>query len=173
MKNYLFALLLLLMPVTASARLLAIRDSVSNGYNFWLYVPKQYKDYRADRTKKHTAKAEQTDSTASAKPASKKVPAGLPVVVFLHGRSLSGTDLNTVRKYGTIDAISRGRALNAIVIEGVTADEDLSAYETLINDIVEALKDVNNKKSAYDTAESNHNSGEKNNQDNVEELLKA
>lgn len=116
MKRYIFTAfvaLLLLMPLTASARLMAIRDSVSNGYNFWLYVPKQYKDHRADRAKMLAASAEQTDSVAVDKT---KVPAGLPVIVFLHGRSLSGTDLNKVRKYGTIDAISRGRKINAIVI---------------------------------------------------------
>ena len=115
MKNYLFALLLLLMPLSASARLMAIRDSVANGYNFWLYVPKQYKDYRADRVKADRTATEQQDSVA-VKSALKKVPAPLPIVIFLHGRSLSGTDLNTVRKYGTIDAIDRGRQINAIVI---------------------------------------------------------
>ena len=142
MKNYLFALLLLLLPLSASARLYAIRDSVANGYNFWLYVPKQYKDYRADRAKVQseevTEKAdslvtEKVDSLVVAKADSlvtekvdslvvdslaqkRDVPAPLPIVVFLHGRSLSGTDLNIVRKYGTIDAISRGRNINAIVI---------------------------------------------------------
>ena len=113
MKNYIFVVLLLLMPLSASARLMAIRDSVANGYNFWLYVPKQYKDYRADRAKEFAASAEKVDSLAVD---SAKVPAGLPIIVFLHGRSLSGTNLNTARKYGTIDAISRGRKINAIVI---------------------------------------------------------
>ena len=113
MKNYIFVVLLLLMPLSASARLMAIRDSVANGYNFWLYVPKQYKDHRADRAKEFAASAEKVDSLAVD---SAKVPAGLPIIVFLHGRSLSGTNLNTARKYGTIDAISRGRKINAIVI---------------------------------------------------------
>ena len=102
---------------STSARLLAIRDSVANGYNFWLYVPKQYKDHRADRAKMVAASAEKVDSLAvDTTSSSNKVPSGLPIIVFLHGRSLSGTDLNTVRKYGTIDAISRGRTINAIVI---------------------------------------------------------
>lgn len=39
-----------------------------------------------------------------------------PVIVFLHGRSLSGTDLELVKKYGVIDAIERGRNIPAIVI---------------------------------------------------------
>lgn len=38
-----------------------------------------------------------------------------PVIIFLHGRSLSGTDLNMVKRYGPLDAIERGRTINAIV----------------------------------------------------------
>jgi dienelactone hydrolase len=39
-----------------------------------------------------------------------------PVIVFLHGRSLSGDDLGLVRKYGVIDAIEKGRKIPAIVV---------------------------------------------------------
>ena len=39
-----------------------------------------------------------------------------PVLLFLHGRSLSGTDLNRVRRYGIINEIERGRNIPAIVI---------------------------------------------------------
>lgn len=39
-----------------------------------------------------------------------------PVIIFLHGRSLCGTDLNRVKNYGTIDAIEKGRDINAYVI---------------------------------------------------------
>lgn len=39
-----------------------------------------------------------------------------PVVIFLHGASLRGKDLNQVRRYGTIDAIERGRKIDAYVI---------------------------------------------------------
>lgn len=39
-----------------------------------------------------------------------------PVVIFLHGSSLCGNDLNSVRKYGTIDAIEKGRKIDAYVI---------------------------------------------------------
>jgi predicted peptidase len=38
------------------------------------------------------------------------------VLVFLHGRSLSGTDLNRVKRYGIINEIIRGRDIPAIVI---------------------------------------------------------
>ena len=39
-----------------------------------------------------------------------------PIIIFLHGRSLSGTSLDLVRKYGVIDAVERGRKVPAIVI---------------------------------------------------------
>ncbi len=39
-----------------------------------------------------------------------------PVVIFLHGRSLSGNDLSRVKKYGTIAAIEKGRDIDAYVI---------------------------------------------------------
>lgn len=60
---------------------------VQNGYNFWLYTPE--------------------DVTSEE---------GKPLVIFLHGRSLCGTDLNKVRRYGTISAIEKGRKLDAYVI---------------------------------------------------------
>jgi dienelactone hydrolase len=41
---------------------------------------------------------------------------GAPVLLFLHGRSLSGTDLSKVRKYGPIDAMERGQDIEALVI---------------------------------------------------------
>jgi predicted peptidase len=39
-----------------------------------------------------------------------------PILVFLHGRSLSGTDLNKVKRYGVLTAIAKGRKIPAIVI---------------------------------------------------------
>jgi hypothetical protein len=52
---------------------------VVNGYNFLLNIPDEYAD-------------------------SMKT---MPLIIFLHGRSLSGTDLNRVKKYGVLDAINR------------------------------------------------------------------
>lgn len=40
----------------------------------------------------------------------------LPVIIYLHGGSICGTDLNMVFKYGTLNAIDRGLELNAIVV---------------------------------------------------------
>lgn len=99
-KIILFALLFLLSPIASSAQeLYAVQNTTTNGYNFWLYVPGGYKDYRAERQNAEVS-----------------TPAPLPIVIFLHGRSLSGTDLNKVRKYGTVDALAAGRKINAIVI---------------------------------------------------------
>lgn len=39
-----------------------------------------------------------------------------PVLVFLHGKSLSGTDLERVRRYGVIHEIDKGRKIPAIVV---------------------------------------------------------
>ena len=39
-----------------------------------------------------------------------------PVFIFLHGASLCGNDLNKVRRYGTLDAVEKGRELDAYVI---------------------------------------------------------
>ncbi len=57
------------------------------GYPFWIYTPEGY-DGSQDT----------------------------PVIFFLHGRSLSGNDLNRVLRYGTLDAIKRGMCVPAIVI---------------------------------------------------------
>lgn len=39
-----------------------------------------------------------------------------PVVIFLHGRSLCGNDLNKVKRYGAIDAVEKGREIDAYVL---------------------------------------------------------
>ena len=39
-----------------------------------------------------------------------------PLIVFLHGASLKGNDLNRVKKYGTIHAVEMGREIDAYVI---------------------------------------------------------
>lgn len=66
----------------------AHKNVVKDSYNFWISEPDTY----ADR-----------DSA-------------MPIVLFLHGASLCGNDLNRVRKYGCLDAISMGRDINAIII---------------------------------------------------------
>ncbi len=41
---------------------------------------------------------------------------GAPLLLFLHGRSLSGTDLALVQRYGVIDAMKRGNQVPALVV---------------------------------------------------------
>ncbi|WP_177763950.1 prolyl oligopeptidase family serine peptidase [Flavobacterium sp. I3-2] len=56
-------------------------------YNFWINLPKQ--------------------EILENKP---------PIIIFLHGRSLSGTDINRVKRYGVLRAIEKGRDIPAIVV---------------------------------------------------------
>ena len=86
-KKILF-LMLCLLPLASKAQLVAFRNVIEDNYNFWLYLPE---DYATSLEKK-------------------------PVILFLHGRSLSGNDLNMVRKYGCINALQRGREIDAVVI---------------------------------------------------------
>ena len=87
MKQLSIFLLSVLTFFQAQAALIAERGKVPEAYNFWFYSP----DGKADDEKK-------------------------PLVIFLHGASLCGTNLDRVRRYGTIDAIERGRELDAYVI---------------------------------------------------------
>ena len=80
-------ILLCLMPLFCKAQLMACRDFIKDGYDFWLYLPD---DYSSSEKK--------------------------PLVLFLHGKSLCGHDLNMVRNYGCIDALSRGRMIDALVV---------------------------------------------------------
>ncbi len=84
----LIIILLCLIPLFSKAQLVACRNVIPDNYDFWLYLPKDY-------------------ATAIEKK---------PVILFLHGRSLSGDDLSLVRYYGCINALLRGREIDAIVI---------------------------------------------------------
>lgn len=84
-----FGLSILHFSVTAG-KVEAKRGVVADGYNFWVYQPEDAVP----------------DSTVERK----------PLIVFLHGASLCGKDMNKVRRYGTIDAIERGRNIDAYVI---------------------------------------------------------
>ena len=88
MKKALLFIIICLFPMALSAQLYACRDSVKDSYDFWLYVPKDYNPSVCEK----------------------------PVVIFLHGKSLCGTDLNQVRQYGCIDALEMGRTIDAFVI---------------------------------------------------------
>lgn len=83
-------LIALIATLTAQAqKLTPHRGDVPGAYNFWLYTP--------DPTVENEIEPK-------------------PVVVFLHGASLCGRNLDRVKRYGTIDAIEKGRRLDAYVI---------------------------------------------------------
>lgn len=56
-------------------------------YNFWIHLPIQYHEEEK-----------------------------LPLIVFLHGKSLSGTDLNRVKRYGILKAIEKGIDIPAVIV---------------------------------------------------------
>jgi len=70
----------------------AMRDSAKGGYNFWLYEPDTL----------------QQDEK-------------MPLIIFLHGASLKGTNLERVLKYGPLNAASRGIKINAYVVAPQTS----------------------------------------------------
>ena len=90
--RHLRLILVLLLALAANRlqadNLYAYRDSVKNAYDFLLYIPDEY--------------------YTSEKP--------LPLILNLHGKSLTGNDLNMITRYGCIDALRRGRKINAVVL---------------------------------------------------------
>lgn len=90
MKKLFFVIIVLLAGLSAGAQeFISHNGVVPDGYNFWIYTPEGY---------------------------SRDAQEKLPLVVFLHGRSLCGYDLNKVMKYGTLDAVKRGVEVNAVVL---------------------------------------------------------
>ena len=89
-----------------------IIGKIPDGYNFWLYTPEET----------GTAKMAEEDILFARflddefKDEAVGEYAAKPLVIFLHGKSLCGTDMNKVRKYGTISALEKGRRLDAYVI---------------------------------------------------------
>lgn len=79
---------LLMVGSLSAQQLKANHGKVTNGYNFWLYTPEGYVK----------------DSTAK------------PLIIFLHGKSLCGHDLNRVRRYGSISAVEMGMKIDAIIM---------------------------------------------------------
>ena len=67
---------------------LKLTDAVPGGYNFWYFIPE---DYKIEQHK-------------------------MPLVIFLHGASLCGKDLMRVRRYGVLNAIDKGMVIPAFVL---------------------------------------------------------
>lgn len=73
------------------AEIKPIKDKTK--YDFWLSLPTNYTDQGEKQ----------------------------PILVFLHGKSLSGTNLERVKRYGVLKAISKGRDIPAIVVAPQTS----------------------------------------------------
>ena len=65
-----------------------MKNKVSGNYNFWIYTPA---DYSEDQHH-------------------------VPLIIFLHGASLCGNNLEKVRRYGPLDAIERGKIIPAAIL---------------------------------------------------------
>lgn len=90
MKRITFILMLMIVSLSSSAYdfLRPVKGQIPGGYDFWVYTPQDY-FYSLETT---------------------------PVVIFLHGASLCGHNLSRVRRYGPLDAIVKGREIDALTI---------------------------------------------------------
>lgn len=90
MKKLTIILMLMFVVLHSSAYdfLRPVKGQIPGGYDFWVYTPQDYY-YSLENT---------------------------PVIIFLHGASLCGHNLNTVRRYGPLDAIVKGREIDALTI---------------------------------------------------------
>lgn len=89
MKKLLILLLLAIAPWGAVAQdFVAHRKTVPGAYDFWFYDPETEHDPRAH----------------------------FPLLIFLHGQSLCGTNLQKVKQYGAIDAVAKGRVIDTYIL---------------------------------------------------------
>ncbi len=108
-KRILVSLAAALTMLSAAANTLYTHEgTVKNSYNFLLYTPDSYSPGAENK---------------------------MPLIVFLHGRSLSGTDLNRVRRYGSLSAIQYGRKINALVLAPQSPGEKWNPKK--VNDLID------------------------------------
>lgn len=55
----------------------------------------------------------------------------IPVLFFLHGKSLSGTNLNRLRRYGVLSAVEKRKKINAILVTPQLANGSWNAEKLL------------------------------------------
>ena len=121
-------MVLLLVSVSLQAQTItACRDSVKYGYDFWLYPPAGYEE-APDSVKTQT-----------------------PLILFLHGGSLVGRDLNLACRYGTIDAIKRGQRIDAVVIQPQTFGKEQGYQSTWNSDRLVNILDWAKERVPHDT----------------------
>lgn len=87
-RHLFLAILILLSFAPRAQQIHAHKNVVKNGYNFWVYTPAGYDSSKADK----------------------------PVLLFLHGASLRGSNMDLALRYGPVDALRRGRNIDAVII---------------------------------------------------------
>ncbi len=134
MKKFIAIIILILLcsSIKVEAKLTAKNRIVDGGYNFWFYEP-QNNDTITPTNNDSILLINPTtniDSLTSEEKIARELmgefsnvphfapsqPNLKPLVIFLHGRSLCGNNLNKLLRYGTIDALKKGREINAFVI---------------------------------------------------------
>lgn len=100
-------------PQAATAqKLQAYHNKDKGGYHFWLYSPPEKADTIVLKPQDKGI-ARPFKSTHSRHEQKQEQH---PLILFLHGASLCGRDLARVRRYGPLDAIDRGRKVEAYVL---------------------------------------------------------
>lgn len=84
-----FLFFLMSIQVFSQEKLTAFKGKVPGGYNFWLHQP----DTRNDTMNKP-----------------------IPLILFLHGKSLSGSNMENVKRYGVLREVIKKRDIPAIVL---------------------------------------------------------
>lgn len=108
---FLFVIMSMMFGSLSAQRLTAHRGTVRNSYNFWMYVPSKEPQEGAI-----TVPPVVYDTLIGSDSDIHDAEVRKPLVIFLHGASLCGKDLSKVRRYGTIDALTRGLKLDAYVL---------------------------------------------------------
>ncbi|MBO4665221.1 MAG: dienelactone hydrolase family protein [Bacteroidaceae bacterium] len=86
--SYILILLLMCAKSFAGKGFVAHKGEVQGSYNFWFYDPEEQHDPRAH----------------------------FPLLIFLHGRSLCGTNLDRVKRYGPIHAVAKGAYIDSYIM---------------------------------------------------------
>ena len=89
--------MLLVVTTLRAQHLTAHRGDVKEAYNFWFYEPPATSDSSSNN---------QHSTSVTPK----------PLIVFLHGKSLCGMNLNRVKRYGPINALEMGMHIDAYVL---------------------------------------------------------
>lgn len=118
-----------LFAVAAQAQQLhAYKNLAPHGYHFWFYSPEPPPPTLVPFLPENTILKHRMDleDLFHAKPQEwknwkemevrKQQDRLKPLVIFLHGASLCGSNLNQVMRYGTLDAMDRGLQLDAYVL---------------------------------------------------------